>query len=657
MEVGDKLSELNLTGEEMDKLTKALKDDRFKEMLREYAQEISDPESRKKYEEEIQLLERERGNSLEFIHPQPFRALKTSVDGRQKCFINICGNDKIGKPECKCGVSEDGRRGQNWSLPHSLHPGRQDTDPKGNKITIYDVVFHPDTLHIATTSEKFMEMVVKTAVQGIQNSFNVSLDENNVREMKTKYKGTPQPCVIRRPIPGHKAKQPSEDADPLSFPYPHEKSPVPSSHTKPATDNSPGSQSFHIQLQRTKEPTKPNYAVKYRSVIDLQDYRCSRDSTKSPRPKAIVVTVDLPLVKSVADASLEVKERSLLLETKAPAYRLELPLAYPVDEDTGEAKFNKHTGQLIVTLPVLPPKANDLALAPVSGDRSENESGEERQGNTGAEEDDKEEWKKGDDKKRGQEIGNGQIRSSQEVIEAKGHIVGEDEGSIKQECVEEERGAEKPKRDKTYESGQEQEDGEQVRECNLPKIQDEEDNETSSENKVWGECDGAAECEEQDMSDIMPNVQSSDLQRQTDAEEAVHSALKDEVEAACHIHASSEESQTAAAVSFTMPASSSDHTVKDCSVSQETEEFSTTPGTDGENTEGSGNRPEDVTAGSGKQQEGEAVDEDDLPAEHQDKLPDAVLRETDEHGNETIISDHSTCAGFTFQNTLIYELD
>ena len=90
MEVGESLKELNMTADEISRFTKAFKDEKFREMLRDYAQEISDPANKKKYEEEITLLEQERGNNIEFIHPEPFRALRTSVNGKQKCYINIC---------------------------------------------------------------------------------------------------------------------------------------------------------------------------------------------------------------------------------------------------------------------------------------------------------------------------------------------------------------------------------------------------------------------------------------------------------------------------------------------------------------------------------------------------------------------------------------
>lgn len=346
MEVGDRLKDLNMSADEIDRLTKAFKDEKFREMLHDYAQELSDPENYKRYEEEIKLLEQERGNTIEFIHPEPFRALKTSVDGKQKCFINICGNDKVGKPSSEWAVSEEGRRGQRWSLPHSLHPGRHHTDQKGNKILIYDVIFHPDTLHIASKNRSFMDMVDNTAIQGIQKAFNVTLDGNNIKQMKTKYKGTPQPCVIRKPVPGYKPKEASEESDPLAFPYPPD--------TRLTVQTQAADNPKLIEHQKNKKATKPDYTIKYRSFIDMQDFRNSRDSAQSPRPKEIVVTINVPLLKAVSDASLEIREKLLLLECKEPAYKLELLLAYPVDEDKGEAKFNKQRGQLTVTLPVLP---------------------------------------------------------------------------------------------------------------------------------------------------------------------------------------------------------------------------------------------------------------------------------------------------------------
>ncbi|KAJ8394239.1 hypothetical protein AAFF_G00048220 [Aldrovandia affinis] len=363
MDVGSKLQELNLTSEELNRFSKAFKDEKFREMLKDYAEEISDPENKKKYEEEIRLMEQERGMDIKFVHPTPGRVLKTSLGGKQKCFINVCSNDLISKPECRAERGGDGRSGQHWWLPYSVTPGRPEVNSKGNKYLIYDVIFHPDTLYIAGKNPQFMKMVDGTAVQGVQEQCKVQLDQKNVKVLTIKYKGVPNPTVIRKPVHGHAAKENvAEPNDPLRFPYPYDKAQSQSHNTQedPTSKNRGQNQTKVTQADPNK-PTEPHHTVHYRSYIDLQDYRCSRDSTPSPRPKEIVITIDLPLLKSSEKADLNVTEKLVIFESLNPSYRLELPLAYPVDEKKGGAKFNKLKKQLIVTLPVLPLKSSPLA--------------------------------------------------------------------------------------------------------------------------------------------------------------------------------------------------------------------------------------------------------------------------------------------------------
>ncbi|KAG8013351.1 Protein kintoun [Nibea albiflora] len=680
MEVGDKLKELNMTVDEMDRLTKAFRDEKFREMLREYAEELSDPENKKMYEEEIKLLEQERGNTVEFIHPEPFRALRTSVNGKQKCFINICGNEKLGKPSSRWGVSDEGRRGQCWSLPHSLHPGKQDTDPKGNKIMIYDVVFHPDTLHIASKNKRFMDMVDSTAIQGIQKAFNVTLDKNNVREMSTKYKGTPNPCVIRKPTPGYEAKAPSEKPDPLAFPYPDEKRPVAPSQTKPTgspvTEKSSEAEpkSFQVQSQKAKEPTRPNCTVKYRSFIDLQDFRCSRDSAQSPRPKEIVVTIDVPLLKAVRDASLEVKETRLLLESKNPAYRLELPLAYPVDEDKGEAKFNRQRGQLTVTLPVLPSKEY-FAVGPDQTGGSDDERQEEK---SEAEEDEKcqeteredprheVERDAGEDLKQQTRVENGEEERGQEKGEGQ---VREGENSKEEETGVEEEREWKKQIQKDHQSVEEenvkeqkQENEREVGKSNLQKRQRDEDKWICEPNKSSeDEGDRAAErkdggvtgfhCRNVDRSlensrvaapetEKQPVLITAELPSRREKAEEVNlnscleptpktrtSDIKEEAEKT--------KENLKVETDAALAADTQSQDVKDRCTPQGTQESSKMTAADEANKSSGG--------GSGN-----------LSSE---EPPPVILREIDTDGNEEIISDHSTSAGFVFQNSLMFELD
>ncbi|XP_029134466.2 protein kintoun [Labrus bergylta] len=739
MEVGDKLKELNMTVDEIDTMAKAFKDKKFREMLRDYAEELADPENRKMYEEEIKLLEQERGNTVEFIHPEPFRAIRTSLNGKQKCFINICGSDKVGKPECKVGTSPGGRRGQCWSLPHSLHPGRENTDAEEKKIMTYDVVFHPDTLHIASKNKRFMDMVESTAIEGIQNTFKVTLDKNNVREMtKIKYKGTPQPCVVRKPTPGHQRKEASEKPDPLAFPYPDEKRTASSlaSLTDSHITNETKSKRFQMQPQKTKEPTKPNYTVKYRSFIDLQDFRNSRDSAQSPRPKEIVVTIDMPLLKAVTDASLEVTEKQLLLESKEPAYRLELPLAYPVDEDKGEAKFNKQKGQLTVTLPVLPSdEAFEFTLglhqssvgeqeeeSEVEKEREVQKSEEDEQGDEGKVKEDL--IKEFDESKDGENLQNMQQHKCNNKLGEDGcdtdseergsKVEKEDKWEEKEREVqkgdrEEQRSAEgkvEEERDTTKEVEEEKmEFNESEDRKNLQKMERHEKKfgcDTESEEKDSGvtsfqgitvnHCmDISSEKGENPhfASPITENktvlitayhsnlrvkeeevdpestlkMKTSEIPVETELdEETTEGNQKDETDAAIVQHSSCDRSQAAVVSSI----AAHRHNIKDDCISQKTEKSSKMLATQEANGSGKGvSLSEGLSTSSVQQEEKMIIDEDDLPteeifpkAEHKvSEPPPVLLRETDEHGNEKVISDHSTSAGFFFENSLMFELD
>ncbi|KAF7703973.1 protein kintoun [Silurus meridionalis] len=348
MAFGRKLEELNMTTEEINRFSKAMKDKKFSELLHEYAQEISNPENKKKYEEEITQLEQERGMEVKFIHPNAHHVLKTSVNGKEKCFINICSNNLISKPTCEARRNETGRAGQYWSLPYSLTPGRPHTDGKGNKCMIYDVVFHPDTLYMASKNARFMKLVNDTATQGVEDAFNVTTDKTNTLLKKTRYKGVPQAAVIRKPIPGQPKNEESaahNEAFPILYP-----------DTMPTKDfkSLSSSQTQTTTKQSSSLPTQPHHTIKYRSLVDLQDYRCSKDSAPKTRPKEIVISIYLPLLKSAVDVDLNVMDRKLTLESQKPDYKLELHLSYPVDDNKGVAQFNTTTKQLTVTLPVQP---------------------------------------------------------------------------------------------------------------------------------------------------------------------------------------------------------------------------------------------------------------------------------------------------------------
>ncbi|XP_062433796.1 protein kintoun [Rhea pennata] len=343
----ERLEDLDLSAEEVKRLQEAFRDERFRELLADYAAELADPEQRRLYEEEVTALERERGVEVRFIHPTAGYVLRTSQAGTRRCYLNVCSNPHLGRPQPRAAPG-----GLHWALPYCLAPGREELGRGGGRRLIYDVVFHPEALRLAARSARFRRLLSDTALEAVERRFAVQLDRANATVLRgAKYKGAPQAPVIRSPLPGGPPPPPPGDHgdSPLPpFPYPCPAAPPPAPPAPPATA---------AAAARPASPTTPRWSLRQRCYVDLQDYRCCRDAAPSPVPRELVLTVELPLLRSAAQAALEVRGRQLRLDSQRPAYRLRLRLPYAVDESRGRAAFNKAKRQLLVTLPVVPPPA------------------------------------------------------------------------------------------------------------------------------------------------------------------------------------------------------------------------------------------------------------------------------------------------------------
>ncbi|XP_065611729.1 protein kintoun [Cyrtonyx montezumae] len=354
-----RLEELELSAEEAERLQRAFRDERFRALLAEYAAELADPEQRRLYEEEVTALERERGVEVRFIHPTPGYVLRTSLAGSRRCYVNICSNSHVAPPRVR---AEPG--GHRWELPHSLAPGREELGRAGRRRFVYDVVFHPSALRMAARSARFRRMLSDTAMDAVESHFAAQLDRINASVLRsTRYKGVPQAPVLRSPLPGAAPRPlPAVPGPPPAVPGPPPAVPGP----PPAVPGPPPA-----APPPPSGPTTPRWTVHHRCYVDLQDYRCSRDSAPSAVPRELVVTVELPLLRSTAQAELEIHPRELLFESRRPAYRLRLPLPYHVDESAGRAVFDQAQRRLVVTLPVVPPPDPAPPLGETAEERRE----------------------------------------------------------------------------------------------------------------------------------------------------------------------------------------------------------------------------------------------------------------------------------------------
>ncbi|XP_059174324.1 protein kintoun-like [Physella acuta] len=366
--------DLNLSRDEVKRLGEALKDEQFRKLLVEYAEEISNPENRRKAEEEIAMLENERGMNVQFIHPQPGYVLKTTVNGTKKAFINICQNEKLDKPKSKKQTGPNGKNGLMWQIPHSFAPPKEDFDKNKKLCEVYDVVFHPDTYRMAMSNERFKKLVEDTALDGIERQFGVTLDKKNIKRPKLKFKGKPTATIMRERKGDGVQSQLAPDDILNQMPYPYDSK---TSSEKALENEVKNSKKNSVKSENAKNAgedskfTEPKYTLTHRSELDLSEYRNAPDAKTSTRPKELVIKIELPLLKTAAQANLDIFEKRLVLTSVAPAaYKLDLALPFPVNEDDGSAKFDKTKKTLTVTLPVIPDKTPPLPYSDVDENKS-----------------------------------------------------------------------------------------------------------------------------------------------------------------------------------------------------------------------------------------------------------------------------------------------
>ncbi|TRY54204.1 hypothetical protein DNTS_030468 [Danionella cerebrum] len=344
------MASLNLTPEEESRLSAALQDKRFLSLLGEYAAELADPENRSRYEEEIRLMEAERGQKVRFLCSTPHHVLKTRAAGR-KLFINICSDCQVEQPCSTVGTNRTGTPGTCWRLPYCLTPARADVDRTGAEVTVCDAVFHPDAVQEAERNPRIMRLLHSTALEGVGRALNVPLDQHVRRVKGIQYKGVPQPTIIRRPAeePAPIQCQKLESNWNTTIPEPLQKTgPEPCQpQTRPELD--PASESRSGPKPQDSEflqgPREPQYAIRYRYQSDLEL------SGRRTQPEAILVRVELPELESTRHTEIHMEGDVLVLEDQN-RIRLHLKLRLPVLEERATARFNKTNRVLEICLPV-----------------------------------------------------------------------------------------------------------------------------------------------------------------------------------------------------------------------------------------------------------------------------------------------------------------
>lgn len=331
---------LDITHDELNRFTSAFKSDEFRKLFADYCKEITDPENRRVYEAELKQLEAERGVDVKFINPEPGFVIKTTVDSKQKVFINVAKCDQIEAPASERGQdASTGQHGLNWRIPYVQSKPRRDFDNNKTVCPVYDVVFHPDTLHLAKKNGMFKKLVIDTACDAVQTTYNVHLDLVNLKFPKMGYKGAARPTIIRKTT----GEPTSAEASPIDCIYP----PIPPTTAKAAT--------VKPEQRLAAEYATPKYEIVHRRSVEMHEMTDELDAKINVTvPKELVVRIELPLLGSSKDVFLDVNTKSIYLCSEKPAkYKLTIALPFEVAKLDGKAQFDSDKRQLQITLPVM----------------------------------------------------------------------------------------------------------------------------------------------------------------------------------------------------------------------------------------------------------------------------------------------------------------
>uniref|UniRef100_A0A182JBN3 Protein kintoun n=1 Tax=Anopheles atroparvus TaxID=41427 RepID=A0A182JBN3_ANOAO len=358
--------DFNLSRDEFRNITRCLENEEFRDLFAEYCKDLRD--NRQQYEEELAILEGERGYDVKFLNPKPGYVIKTVVDGQRKGFVNVCQCELVQKPSIVPGKYEHETKAVQWNIPYAQSQPRRDYDNKRVECLVYDVMFHPDSLGLAARNDHFRRLLNDTSLDAVEAAFKVKLDRANLRFPKLQYKGTPSCTVMRNKKPNFDSLPKDELFDKLLPPMPSVPEANNGSESKKAKPNDGAAKRGTTTEAKNKENIKrssggkgelfyttPVYKIVQRRDVEYEELTNELDAKIDVTiPRELKITITLPLLKSANDCALDVTRATLHLVSEKPAkYKLELKLPYEVRENDGTARFNVDERTLTVTLPVL----------------------------------------------------------------------------------------------------------------------------------------------------------------------------------------------------------------------------------------------------------------------------------------------------------------
>jgi len=393
---------MDISQDEVSMLGKAMRKKKFRGLMQEYVDEISDPAHRKEYDEYLEELEakREMPDGVELLRAEPGMCVLTHVrfgtGQKQKLYLNICHTPHLGEVGMQRDASGDGQR---VNLPYTLSPPRPDRDlDEATNVLTCDFAVHTTTLaRVAPPSgnPQMLKVLVDTACQAIEQSYLKSKEEvlKDFKVLDIPCKGgTPYPMSV--PIGTVKrdastvAKQPKGKAvTPAELRQLKKDARAKMGQGTEAIEEADEDEEEEV-VKPEEAPTRirvPQHRLLHVHDLDLGNFLeqpCEDNVNRRQVPRQLKLVVNLPTVKKVSEVDLDVAATNVVLEV-ADKFYLDVSLPYEIDAGKATAKFDKHKSpsELTLVLPVVPGQDNPLQVradaAPTEGRELDEDPDEE----------------------------------------------------------------------------------------------------------------------------------------------------------------------------------------------------------------------------------------------------------------------------------------
>ncbi|GAB5360000.1 hypothetical protein AAMO2058_000589700 [Amorphochlora amoebiformis] len=192
---------LGLSTEEKKRLYNCMRKKEFHSLLHDYMRDISDPKTKNEQDVYISQLENNKQlpPGIKILRPKSQMCVETKCkEGGDVVYINLCSSPHVREAEPKV-VQRNGVMGTSWSIPYSIGPNpRTCRDDAKNIAKVYDVVFNKQSMEKFKPDSRLMDLMSKTAIEGIQGVMKTKLDAIQFKILKNTCKGGNPPSLSLR---------------------------------------------------------------------------------------------------------------------------------------------------------------------------------------------------------------------------------------------------------------------------------------------------------------------------------------------------------------------------------------------------------------------------------------------------------------------------